>query len=399
MHVPRSERKPKFRLHAASGRAFVQLNGRRHYLGAHDDPQTKVRYQRLIGFWEANGRTLPPKPGSQFTITELCDVFEAWVSKRYQHAADGRSASEVDNFKRVMVPLRNLYGATPAGQFGPLALMVVREEFAKKRWCRRGVNRATERVRRIFKWAAGRQLLPVTIYNALQAIEPLRRGESELPEPRAVGPVPIEHVDAIQPHVSRQVWAIVQLQLRTAARAGEIVQMRAVDLDTSGAIWRYKPPHHKTEHHGKDRTIYLGPVAQDVVKPFLVERAIDAPLFSPAEAEAERLEELHRQRVENGTPLHHGNGRGKNRKANPKRTPGTMYRTAAYARAITRACKAAKVPHWHPHQLRHLATDLIEKEFGIEAARVMLGHSTIRMTAVYSSLDEAKAVDVVRRIG
>ena len=76
-----------------------------------------------------------------------------------------------------------------------------------------------------------------------------------------------------------------------------------------------------------------------------------------------------------------------------------MYKTGAYARAIERACKAPKVPHWHPHQLRHLATDLIEREFGIEAARVILGHSTIRMTAVYSSLDKAKAVEVLSKIG
>ena len=35
------------------------------------------------------------------------------------------------------------------------------------------------------------------------------------------------HIDAIKPFVSRQVWALVQLQLLTGARAGELVGMRA----------------------------------------------------------------------------------------------------------------------------------------------------------------------------
>jgi integrase len=44
--------------------------------------------------------------------------------------------------------------------------------------------------------------------------------------------------------VSRQVWALIQLQLLTGARAGELVGMRPIDLDTSGRIWMFSPQEH-----------------------------------------------------------------------------------------------------------------------------------------------------------
>ena len=40
-----------FRLHKGTGQAYVQLNGRRHYLGRHG-PEAKERYDRLIGEWD-----------------------------------------------------------------------------------------------------------------------------------------------------------------------------------------------------------------------------------------------------------------------------------------------------------------------------------------------------------
>ena len=45
--------------------------------------------------------------------------------------------------------------------------------------------------------------------------------------------------------------------------------MRTRDIDTSGKIWEYRPESHKTEHHGKERVIFLGPRAQEIVRPFL----------------------------------------------------------------------------------------------------------------------------------
>lgn len=39
---------------------------------------------------------------------------------------------------------------------------------------------------------------------------------------------------------------MVQMQLLTAARPGEVCIMRPCDIDRSGRIWVYKPKDHKT---------------------------------------------------------------------------------------------------------------------------------------------------------
>ncbi|HRQ73988.1 MAG TPA: tyrosine-type recombinase/integrase, partial [Phycisphaerales bacterium] len=55
---------------------------------------------------------------------------------------------------------------------------------------------------------------------------------------------------------------------------------------------------------------------------------------------------------------------------------------------------------WHPHQLRHSAATRIRREFGLEAAQLVLGHSSAVITdAVYAERDQTKVAEVVRRVG
>ena len=68
-------------------------------------------------------------------------------------------------------------------------------------------------------------------------------------------------VKAVQPLVSRQVWAMIELQGLTGMRPGEVVLMRTSDLEMTGDVWTYTPHRHKTEHHGKKREVLLGPRA------------------------------------------------------------------------------------------------------------------------------------------
>jgi len=64
--------------------------------------------------------------------------------------------------------------------------------------------------------------------------------------------------------------------------------MRGCDIDRSGEVRLYRPHRHKTAHRGKDRIVTIGPKAQAVLKPFLG-LSLTVYLFSPAEAEADRL--------------------------------------------------------------------------------------------------------------
>src|SRR5205085_2809497 len=73
---------------------------------------------------------------------------------------------------------------------------------------------------------------------------------------------------AVKPFVSWQVWAMIELQLLTGMRPGEVCAIRTAYIDRSGKLWLYKPAEHKTAYRGHERTIYLGPRAQRVVEPF-----------------------------------------------------------------------------------------------------------------------------------
>ena len=39
---------PKYRRHKGTGQSFVQVNGKRHYLGKFGTPESKQRYSRFI---------------------------------------------------------------------------------------------------------------------------------------------------------------------------------------------------------------------------------------------------------------------------------------------------------------------------------------------------------------
>jgi integrase len=86
-------------------------------------------------------------------------------------------------------------------------------------------------------------------------------------------------------------------------------------------------------------------------------------------------------------------------KPDRKRRPGLRYDTDGYRRAIARACEAAGVPGWHPHQLRHDAATRLRREFGLDTARAVLGHSSTAVTEVYAELDMAKAAAAMERVG
>jgi integrase len=239
--------------------------------------------------------------------------------------------------------VKHLYGDTAVTHFGPLALKAVRQEMVKLGWAHSHINPQVGRIRRMFKWGVGNEMVPPSILHGLQAVAGLRRGKTEAREREPVRPVPEALVNAIKDHVARQVWAMIELQLLTGMRPGEVSRIRTGDVDTSGGLWVYSPTRHKTQNHGHQRTIYLGPKAQEVLRRFLRPNP-DEYVFSPADAEAERREKLHAERVKNGTPLTCGNRPGTNKRCRPQRAPGGRYTVTAYLRAIYAGCDAAFPP-------------------------------------------------------
>jgi integrase len=377
---------------------LVVIDGKQHYLGPYGSPESVAEYNRLIQGWLAGGGAAATRKSTanDLSINELILGFwNRYAQQQYRHP-DGTPTGELDNYRDSLRTLRQLYGATLARDFGPLALKAVRQAMIDAGLARTTINQRIGRIVRLYKWAVENELVPSTVYQALKAVRGLRKGRSAARETRPVKPVPEADVEAIRPFVARPVWAMVQLQRITGMRPGEVCRMRTCDLNISWSVWIYTPAGgHKTAHHGHERRIYLGPRAQEVLRPWLRTNTASY-LFSPREAVEERLAERRRLREVTSRGV---TRKGKGRARAPGRAPGERYRPQTYHHAVQYGCRRAGVPAWHPHQLRHNAATWLRREFGVEVARVILGHGRLETTEIYAEADRHKAMAVMERVG
>jgi integrase len=290
--MPRlKDRIPRYRLHRRSRQAVVTLSGRDHYLGPHGTEASRIEYDRLVAEWLAHGRMLPEAAPADdalsVTINQVLLGFWKHAEVHYRRS-DGRPGSELDNYRQALRPLRRLYGDTEAAQFGPRALKALRQHMIDAGWCRSQINRQVSRVRTVFRWAVENELVPAQVHQGLLAVRGLQRGRTLAREASPIRSVPEERVAAVEPFVSRPVWALIQLQQLTGARAGELVALRGCDLKTANAIWTAELEQHKTAHKDLSRCVYFGPRAQAILNDFLPRRMPTDYLFSPSEAESQR---------------------------------------------------------------------------------------------------------------
>lgn len=387
-----SLRVPKYRRHKPTGQAVVTLCGRDIYLGKHGSAASREAYNRHIAEWMQNdGR--PPAREHVATVTEVVVAYTEFATGYYRK--DGKPTNEVRMVKAAVKIVRQLYGRSRAVDFGPLALKACRGEMIRKGWCRSHVNKQTDRVKRMFKWAASEEMVPGSVYESLRCVAGLKRGRTDAREGRKVLPVSDADVLATLEHLPPVVRDMVQLQRLTGARPGEICDIRPCDINRSAEPWEYVPESHKTEHHDRPRVVFIGSKGQAILLPYLL-RPADACCFSPLEADGRRRAARHEART---TPLSCGNRPGTNRKTKPRRKPGGKYDVRSYGRAVRRAAEKARVATWSPHRLRHTFATEVRKAYGLEAVQVCLGHSKADVSQIYAERDFALAAHVAREIG
>jgi integrase len=393
----RTPRTPSYCCHKATGQAVVRIDGDDYYLGKHGSPESRAEYDRLIAEWLGNKRSLPSNTarGDGVTVNELLADYWRWAEGYYRDAT-GEPGREPENIRLAVRPLKRLYGNTPVGSFGPLSLRAIQEDMVKSGLSRGVVNARVNKVRRVFKWGVSMQLVPPAVHEALRTVPGLQRGRCKAREAAPVKPAPDDHVNATLPFLPAPVRAMVELQRLTGCRPGEAMAMRAADLTMSGPVWTYRPFKHKGQHRGRERIVFLGPQAQEVVRPFLTTN-LEAYLFSPrAHVEATRAERAAKRKTKR-TPSELAKQR--NRKRSPKRAAGDRYTRRSFRVAIVRACDKAGVPHWHPNQLRHSAATEIRARYGLEAAKAVLGHTRVETSQIYAERDLAKAEEIMGMIG
>ncbi len=395
--MPKLKNKPPtYSLHKASGQAVVHIDGNDHYLGTYGSPESRAAYRRLIAEWAvarplvAIPDRLPAEIRADLRISELMLAYLEFA--RGYYVKNGRPTGEHRNIEDAIRPVQALYESARVWDFGPAALRAVRDQMVAGNLSRKVVNARVNRIRRIFKWGVERELVDPGVLQGLQSVAPLKEGRSNARESDRVTPVEQEHIDAVLPMVTRPIRAMIRLQLVTGMRPGEVVLMRGVDIDMSGRVWEYRPASHKTQHHGKERVIFLGPKAQEISRDWL-RPDVQAYLFSPREA----VRELHELRAKKA------NGRRQSssgtRRRRPRKQPGSHYTSASYCYAIHKACNRLEIPVWGPNRLRHNAATFLRKEFGIEAARVILGHTSAAVTEIYAEMDRKRAAEIMGIVG
>jgi integrase len=391
------KRKPSYLLHQATGQARVRIKGRDHYLGVYGSPESRERYNDLIEEWFDGD-------DAAAVLKRVDDLALLYIAHaRIYYRKRGQLTSEFSCIRTALRYVVQLYGTTLINKFGPRKLKAVRQAMIDDGICRKSINKNVTRIRGMFKWGVEEEIVDEKTCGSLLLFKGLEEGRSEAVESDPVEPVPDARVEAIRHYVSKPVWAMIQLQLLTGMRPGEVLIMRGGDLNTSAAIWEYVPGSHKTEHKGRHRTVFIGPQAQAVLKP-LLKRDPQAYVFCPRD-------------VSPGKP-------------GCTRQPGARYNRDAYRNAITRGCERAfRMPKelrnlrekklepaertrrlklarewrqencWNPHRLRHNAGTVMRREAGLEGAQVVLGHKNAKVTEIYAERDKQRAREVVAAVG
>ncbi len=412
---------PKLCLHKPSGRAFVRLSGKQIWCGKFGTQAATDKYSVVVGAWIAKGRPSEaaensPDSPNDLRVVELADAY--WTFAQDYFKTDAlRPSGDLPNIKQALRILNRLFGDSLAVQFGPLKLMAVRDEMIKPQpgkqwrksidpdtgkpvtklvdvmrpgWSRQHVNRQVWRIKRMFSWGASRELIPASVPAQLEQLEGLRKGKTLAKETAKVKPADEDVVTKVLPFLPPVVQSMVRLGALTGMRPGEIRIMRTGDIDRSGEVWVYRPMFHKTEGHDVERVVTLGKRAQDILTPYL---RLDptAFLFSPVEAMKHQIESSR-----------------KDKKAEPittdellrrKRPPKLLYTKDAFNRCLQRALNRAGLTKFTPNQLRHLLATKLRRDFDLETAETILGHTTARMTERYAERDLAKARNVMGAIG
>lgn len=449
---------PRYRLHKSSRQAVVTIDGSDHYLGPWQSKASKYKYDRLIGEWLARGRQ-PLVAPDDLTIIELVARF--WRHAKTYYVKRGRPTGELDNIRHAVRPLKALYGRTQAADFKPLCLKALRQKLIDAGLCRNVINARIGHVKRLFRWGVEEELVEEGIYSALAQVAGLKEGRTSARESEEVKPVAAEIVAATLPHLPQVVADMVRVQQLCGSRPSEVCTLRPCDIERTSDVWVYRPESHKTEHRQRERAIFLGPQAQAVLLPYLL-RDAEAFCFSPADSESQRRAAMRSRRKSKVQPSQVDRSKAHPRRKPGLHYDAASYRTAVHRacdkafgkaegpftweqlltrkqwrklkprdllrRGTTGRWKRASsvqgifgkrppvdaeapmvpkddwyfkaaIPRWSPNQLRHSTATALRKQFGIEAARLILGHSKIETSEIYAERDQAKAAEIMREVG
>ena len=337
------------------GRGTIYLGKTGCWASARHKPPSEVveAYEREVARWlAAKGEGREALPAAGCTIGELADAYHCHCEKVYRKR--GRPTSHVRLIGKAVYDVVTLFGSQPAADFSPADLRIIRAKLEREgRLNRRTINYQLGRIKRMFRWGVEEELIPEDVWLRLKVVGGLQKHRTSVREPGKVKPVNPNLVEKTLPELPEVVAAMVRLQQIIGARPEEVCYLRAGDITEEGDLWRYdvRDDANKLAHRDIARTIYLGPRAQKILKPWLLKARLKGP-----------DEWVFPKRI----------GKG----------PQTPRR---YWAQIQEACERAGVERWSPNRLRHLRLTLTREKYDREGAQAQGGHMEPLTTEGYSS--------------
>ena len=146
-------RLPKYRLHKAKQLAVVTIRGRDIYLGPYGSAASRQEYRRLMAEYFETGAVPRTDRARAISTIEVVAAYLRFANGYYRK--NGKVTREYGLFVECCRFLKPLYGRRPAAEFGPLRSKVVRQKMIEADHSRKFINDNVDRIRRMFKWAAG----------------------------------------------------------------------------------------------------------------------------------------------------------------------------------------------------------------------------------------------------
>ncbi len=370
---------PKLCVDKSRNRAFCKVRGKFVSLGPAGTPEAQEAYGRLLASL-ARGESLDSvktvrrdnSTATKFTINDLMLRFATEEMPRYSNDEQWclRSAIRV---------ARELLGASPVDQFGPLKLRLVRDQMVAKGWSRSFINKQVKRLRLILRWGVSWELVPQTVADALASVKSLQAGETGAAESRGRRAVSEADLQAVRSKLCKPIYQdLFDLMLLCGTRPGELVGLKMSDIDRTGEVWRADLAKHKTMHRGKSRTLFFNQSAQKILLKYL-KADPGAKLFNVNRATFGNA-------VKSACEIAFGM---------PDELRQKNLTPEQRAQAIAWRRQHVITPHW----LRHTVATRLADEMGTEAAQRLLGHADAAMTQHYSRAAEKLAIEAAKRLG
>lgn len=259
----------------------------------------------------------------------------------------------------------------------------------------RTINQRLPMIQRMFKWAAKERLIPPDVFGTVELVEKLVDGRTPAASPKTITSVRDSVADATLPYLPPVIRDMIRVHRLTGMRSGELCDLSWARIDRTGDIWVYVPEKHKTKSKGKIRVVAIGPKAQAILLAY-AGRPATSPIFSASEAQSQRVSAWRAS--------------GAKRMGSVPERMRDRFDARSYAKAIVYAIRQSRydgcrLPHWHPHQLRHAAATGAYLTLGASHAQAALGHSDAETTMIYVDRDAQlkeqirQAVETARATG